>query len=321
MNINRKLEFIEKPFVIILCLYLILVSKFAFIFQTKIEKNYKYFFCYVSLGKLENKYTKEMIEHYIKLGVNKFFLGDNNEKNTETFTNILQKYIKDRFVEIIDLIGIKKDQTEFFGESYEKHKAECKWISFFDFDEFLDFNIKNKESAIQDYLSKPKFDKCNVILNNWIIANDNNLVRYDNRSLKERFSNFLYNSEDNRFVKSIIRGNLKYNPWKYNKTSHRPQYRIKVCDSNGNKAKTFNDVLLPPRIDNIYIKHFVTKSVEEYVEKIKRGHPSENTPLKLWITNFFKFNKISKEKVQYLEKKLNISLTKFHYIFGSKINN
>ena len=298
MNIYRKFEFFEKPFVIILCIYLILTSKFELIFQ-----------------------IKEVFHHYQKLGINKFFLGDNNDKNTETLSNVLGNYIKERIIEIIDLIGIRKDQTEFFGESYEKHKSDCKWMYFFDFDEFLDFSKNNNEPTIQTYLSRPTFDKCNVILNNWIISNDNNLVRYDDRTLDERFKSFLYNSEDNRFVKSIIRGNLRYNPWTYNETSHRPKYRIKICDSNGNKVKTYNDVINPPKMENIFIKHFVTKSVEEYVEKIKRGHPSENTPLNLWIENFFKFNKITKEKVKYLERKFNISLKKYHFISSSKFDN
>ena len=320
MNIFRKLVYFGKIFTIILCIYLILASKFIFIFQLKSEREYKYFFCYVSLGKLENKYAKEIIEHYQKLGVNKFFLGDNNDKNSESLSDILKDFLKERLIEIeiIDLIGIKKDQTEFFGESYEKHKTECKWMSFFDFDEFLDFNQKSKNLTLQTYLSELQFDKCNVILNNWVISNDNNLVKYDKRSLNKRFTNFLYNSKDNRFIKSIIRGNLKNNPWEYNQTSHRPKYGIKTCDSNGNHVKTFNDVIYPPKFDNTYIKHFVTKSVQEYVEKIKRGHPSENTPLNLWIENFFKFNKATKEKVLYLEKKLNVSLKNYYYFYGSR---
>ena len=53
-----------------------------------------------------------------------------------------------------------------FGEVYEKHKSECRWMSFFDFDEYLEFRHANNIINIQTYFSKSKFEKCNVILIN-----------------------------------------------------------------------------------------------------------------------------------------------------------
>ena len=38
------------------------------------------------------------------------------------------------------------DQTQLFCEVYEKHKAECRWMSFYDFDEYLEF--KNTDNNI-----------------------------------------------------------------------------------------------------------------------------------------------------------------------------
>ena len=267
------------------------------------------------MGKFENKYAKELIDYYKNIGVNKFFIGDNNNKNSEKLYEILKDDVLNEIVEIIDVSGIKKDQTEYFGEIYEIHKSECKWMSFYDFDEYLEFKSDNYKMTLQNYFSKNKFEKCNVILINWLIYNDNDIVKYDNRSLNKRFTQPLYSSEENRFVKSIIKGNLKWNPWSYDQTSHRPKYQLRTCDSNGDRVKTFNDVIKPPKLDNIYIKHFATKTAEEFISKIKRGHPSQHLLLNKWIDTFFNLNKVTEEKVKIFEKKLNFTFPKYHYIF------
>ena len=91
---------------------------------------------------------------------------------------------------------------------------------------------------------------------------------------------------------------------------------MRTCDSNGNRVKTFNDVILPPIFGNVYIKHFATKTIEEYIDKIKRGHPSQSFLLNKWIDNFFKINTVTAEKVKFIEIKLNITIEKYHYIFN-----
>ena len=74
-------------------------------------------------------------------------------------------------------------------------------------------------------------------------------------------------------------------------------------------------------INNINIKkafiiHFNYKSTEEFIKKYKRGYSNwfgERLPifLKSKIDNYFKDNKITKEKVEYFEKELNINLSDF----------
>ena len=313
---GKIINIIIKLLITILYIYFIIKSKYIKLNKLEKEKNYKYFFCFTSMGKLENKYVNELIDYYKKIGVDKFYIADNNDNYSEKLSDILKKYILDGLVDIIDITGIKKDQSQLFGEVYEKHKTECRWMSFYDFDEYLEFKQTNNNINIQNYFSQSIFEKCNVILINWIIYNDNDIIKYDNSSLNERFTNPLYNSEANKFVKSIIKGNLNWNPWVYDQTSHRPKHQLRTCDSNGNRIKTFNDVIIPPILDNVYLKHFATKTIEEYIEKIKRGHPSQILLLKKWIDNFFNLNKITEEKVKLIENKLNISLDKYHYILN-----
>ena len=311
--INIFIKFLISTFFI----FIIIKSKYIKLKKLNKEEKYKYFFCFTSMAKSENKYVHELINYYKNIGVNKFYIADNNDNNHEKLQDLLANDILTGLVDVIDIIGIKKDQTQLFGEVYEKHKSECRWMSFYDFDEYLEFNKTNNNYNIQNYFSKTKFQKCDVILINWIVYNDNDFVKYNNRTLNDRFKKPLYNSEINKFVKSIIKGNLNWNPWEYDQTSHRPKHQLRTCDSNGNRVKTFNDVIIPPILDNVYIKHFVTKTIEEYIDKIKRGHPSQSFLLSKWIDNFFKINTVTVEKVKYIENKLNITLEKYHYIFNS----
>ena len=50
------------------------------------------------------------------------------------------------------------------------------------------------------------FNKCQTVFFNWIIYNDNNLIRYDKRNLLERFTN---QGKKVNTGKSFVRGNIK----------------------------------------------------------------------------------------------------------------
>ena len=306
---------ILRFFLVILLIYISYKSNIIKIEKIEREKNYKYFFCFCSLGKSENKYVKQLVDYYKNIGVNKFYLGDNNDKDSERLSDVLTDEISSGLVEIIDLTGINIDQLDLFINVYDMHKHECKWMSFFDFDEYLTILPEEKNITLEQYFSNEKFDKCNVILVNWLLYKDNDLIKYDNRTLRERFTEPSYHHPNNRFIKSIIRGNIRWNPWTLNQTCHRPKHQLRTCDSNGDRAKTFNDVLKPPILDNVILKHYVTKTAEEYYTKIKRGYTRVNKKLEVYIDNYFRLNKINKEKVKFFEEKFNTTFTRYHMYF------
>ena len=74
----------------------------------------KYFACICTTGKRENLYAKQFIDYYISIGFDKFILGENNSPNTEKLSDILQEYINNKKVDIIDIIGISMGPAEFF---------------------------------------------------------------------------------------------------------------------------------------------------------------------------------------------------------------
>ena len=94
--------------------------------------------CLCAIGKKENLYVEEFVEHYKKLGYDKIFIYDNNDKNDENLKDVLYKELSENYVSIIDFQGYRG-------------------FSFFDIDEFLEIN-NNK--SIKEFLSDKKFKKC-----------------------------------------------------------------------------------------------------------------------------------------------------------------
>ena len=88
-KIKKILIFI---FLIIFCILVNVNNyyKFLSIFSIK-RKMIK--ICLCTIGKNENKYTREFINHYQKYGVDKIFIYDNNDINGESFYDVSSDYI------------------------------------------------------------------------------------------------------------------------------------------------------------------------------------------------------------------------------------
>ena len=116
---------------------------YSFIINCNYKKKYKKAkVCLCVIGKLENLYAKEYVNHYKNLGYDHIYIYDNNNNNSERFSDILFEEIKIGFVSIIDFIGFRgkynNSQYEAYYDCYKKNSKNYDWLSFFDFDEFLD---------------------------------------------------------------------------------------------------------------------------------------------------------------------------------------
>ena len=57
--------------------------------------------CLCAIGKKENLYVNEFVEHYKKLGYDKIIIYDNNDKNDENLKDVLYKELSENFVSIM----------------------------------------------------------------------------------------------------------------------------------------------------------------------------------------------------------------------------
>ena len=277
-----------------------------------INESSDYFACFCAKARGENKYARELIPYYSKLGVEKFIFGDNNYNGTEKLTDVLQDYVDSGLIDIYEIFGSDIRQADFYQFIYEKYKNKCKWFLYLEFDEYLYVHFENNKSLIlQDFLTNKTFDKCEAVLFNWLIYTDNDLLYYDNRTLLERFTSPKYDSKANTYVKSIVRGGLNKTIFYPKKSSHVPDSKVIICDSKGRILTKYNVFgVSPPVFDYGVLKHFTTKTAEEYVNKTKRG-VNGNVVLKPEdrIMVFFSHNKFTEEKLKIFEKGFNKSFS------------
>jgi len=267
------------------------------------------------IAKQENKYIKEFIYYYKILGFNKIFLFDNNDIDGEQFEKLLTKYIDNNYVEIINFRGFYKPQKLAYKQCYNNNKYHFDWVAFYDVDEFL-YLVKHMN--IQEFLSLSIFKKCSSILINWKYYGDNNHLFYESKPVLERFQIPFYFPKKSQnslqsAAKSIIKRGLNIS-W-----LHFPHYLKSqtICRPNGKIIKAPYFPYFSPDYSIAFIKHFTTKSTEEYADRLIRGTVnSENTSSTTYMINrlklyYFLINKITKSKIDFLEKKLNIKLKNF----------
>ena len=305
-------------------IYFYISTLFIFIY---LLKNYSYFYksknesvnnnfsskskvCLCSIGKKENLYAKEFVTHYKNLGYDHIFIYDNNDIGDEKINDVLEEELKSGFVSIVDIRGkegndVNSPQCYAFIDCYEKNNKNYDWLSFFDFDEFLD--ISPYSSNIKEFLESKRYENCAVIKINFLFYSDSELLHYDNRPLQERFTTPLWRHGSNGVCKVTVRGGLSQNYWSIGCSPHTSKVKCKNCNASGKPIsyKTLGNS--PPAFKYARIKHYYTKTVEEYINKSKRGSAYtivkwNKARKKMKMNLFFLYNKRTKEKVELLKQ-------------------
>ena len=230
----------------------------------------------------ENDYIKEWIEHYLKLGFDKIIICDNNDD--DVLNDLLRNYIASGTVEIFDFRGCPSFQVQMYT-TFARY-GNYKWCAYFDCDEFLELecytNIKEFLDTIED----------DCISFNWIVYGSNGKKHKDIGRVQDRFTkpvSPICMFKENMFVKSILRGgedNKFRNCW-FN-GSHIPMYgeeNAKYTVGGFLSSKSYSHQYFPPRYKLGYIKHYYTKSFDEWIKKANRGWPDGTTNLA--AANFF----------------------------------
>lgn len=249
------------------------------------------------IGKRENQYIRDFIEYYKRLGFTHIVICDNNFNSDEYFEQVLQDYLSDNFVTIENYRDKIYPQMRAYTEIFEKYHNDYDWIAFFDIDEFLELP---QDNDINSYLSKSKFEPFHAIHINWKVFTDGGQIYNDGRPVYERFHDVVKDDAKypnglviNYHVKSIVRGGATLQ----NVTDpHNISILEKVCNSDGKeltKVEATNDDYT---YDEAYLKHYNTKTVSEYVNKIDRGNCDIRRTIKDMEDIFFSVNERTKEK-------------------------
>ena len=255
----------------------------------------------ICCGRLENRYAIEFVEHYKKLGFDHIYICDNNHDDEEHFEDVLQPYIDNEFVTIDNYRNVNEwIHYACYLKTYYKISNNYDWVAFYDFDEFLTLT---KDKNIKEYLNRDCFKDANQILINWKTYTDNDLVYDDGRPCLERFTEQNKSLFNCCYVKCFIKG---YQNQIYMHTPHffyNDELNNTTYNNCGIKCKceSYQDI----NYDLSYIKHFQTKTIDEYLNnKLKRGtgdRSYEHFKISYDFNTFFMINKKTKEKLDYLK--------------------
>ena len=305
-------NYIIKSFFIFFIYLLILKN---ILLEKKLVKNIKV--CLCTIGKNENLYSKEFVNHYKNYGINKIFIYDNNDIGGEKFEEILIDYIKNGLVEIINYRGLISPQIKAYQNCHENNYNNYNWIIFYDMDEYI---FLKRFKNIKFFLNRKIFNKCQRIQLNLVVHTDNNLLYYDNRTLKERFPEVEENARGKKkggyaVIKSIIRGKIKIRIV----DPHIISSKLISCDGFG-KIKNIENIRTNESDYTFnYIDHYFSKSTEEFIKKLLRGsavHGFKIEKKKRRIKEYFEKSEITLNKINFIEKKTHMKT----YLFPSLEN-
>ena len=249
-----------------------------------------------AIGRLENRYAVEWVEHYNALGIDKIFIYDNNRvEDGELLSDILQPYIEAGFVEITPWTAKQKQAYE---DCYNRHNQEYTWIGFFDFDEFV---------WIQDGRTAPDllkgFEYADVLVMNWRTMTDNGLLHYEEKPVKERFTEGTDEQfQMNRHVKSFVHTGINGISFNDPHCPNAPKLTVVNVHGISVKQMPIQDQVIH---DIARVDHYDTKTAEEWIDKNRRGWPDATKEIAdrrkaSAIEIFFAINKRTKEKEEIL---------------------
>lgn len=236
----------------------------------------KYVVC--TCAKNEDDYIEEFVQHYLNLNFDKIIICDNNDN--DNLEQILKKFIKEGTVEIFNCRGFNSFQVQFY--SMFCAEGNYKWCAYYDCDEFLHLNVY---TDIKEFLNTVEGD---VISFNWMVYGTNGKYHKEPGTVQERFPEPVRPInifKENCFIKSIVRGgkgrfkdnwfNGSHTPTCSNNDIVRNIGGYHIIDSNNTSHSH-----LPARYKYGYLKHYYTKSFDEWINKSNRGWPDGTVNLR-----------------------------------------
>lgn len=148
---------------------------YLFINPGNYSNKVKYNVSICAIFKNEAPYLKEWIEFHKIVGVEHFYLYNNN--STDEYLEILNPYIKSGIVEIKDW-PFAQGQMLAYSDFIKTKSNETKWVGFIDLDEYV---VPNKTDNIYDFLKKHE-NKTSVLMY-WRQMGSSGLISRDKDSL------------------------------------------------------------------------------------------------------------------------------------------
>ncbi len=223
---------------------------------------YKNKLAFVAIIKNEVPYIREWILFHKMVGVDKFYIYDND--SIDNLYDEIKDFIDAGLVEYIKFPGMALQNLAYTIAAH-KYKRECKYMGFIDCDEFVHpVNCDN----LCDILDQTIGENIGGIAINWRMYGSNHLYNKPDGLVIE---NYVLRAKDdfepNKHIKTICNPRTIF----LFKNPHYPIYKKGYYSVSENGDKVEGPFNVGGTVNRMRINHYFTKSKEEYIKKMNRG--------------------------------------------------
>ncbi|MBR4267266.1 MAG: glycosyltransferase family 92 protein [Bacteroidales bacterium] len=234
-------------------------------------KKYKVAIC--AIFKNEALYLREWIEYHKIVGVEHFYLYNNNSE--DNYEEVLKPYIANGSVTLTQWPQ-NQAQMKCYHNAIERFFSETEWLTFIDIDEFI---VPNSTDNIYDFL-KPFQKNRPVVIAYWRMFGTSGMISRDPKNLVSEDLTVCWNKYVNigkvffntayDFNKKDKHNNILHHlSWAVLNKTALPPVNIfdKVCTFGKNRVASNTDAQYFP----LQINHYFTKTYDEYLQKKAKG--------------------------------------------------
>lgn len=275
----------------------------------------------MTIAKNENNYIREWLTYHHKIGIDSFFIIDNNDENDNSLVNTIADLIAPYNITVFDCrgndaltkIGKQKGAYNYVLQTILRARMQVDWLGVIDVDEFVHVKTNN----IKEFLYQDIFKDTDVIHLNWRLYDDNDKIHYENLPVRTRFTrqaplDVVYNDTlpwtENCYVKSFIKIRFRQT-YIDTHTTYIDNCVCRRSDGSLSDYRLDHETLL---VDDNYIEHYNCKSLEEYIDRrcLATTDVAHATPVNadLRIKWYFNENEKTQEKLKYINERLNTNV-------------
>ena len=242
--------------------------------------------CILTVIKNEQEYLDEWISYHLNLGIDHIFIfedidSDSHKEICDKYNDVILNSISlilnnDELNKIKDIkskgIQNHNENPQYIyiknGLQYLKLLKKYDWCFVIDNDEFITFEKENDK--LEDILELYK--KYDAFILQWKCYGANGLIHkpdYSNKGIIETYTKEITGHIPTSTPQSLSKTCYNLNTYQENYFlyTHQPSKYCNFCRTNFSKDRN------TPVYDKIFIRHYITKSLEEYLWKKKsRGY-------------------------------------------------
>jgi hypothetical protein len=218
--------------------------------------------CLLAIFKNEAHILKEWVEHYIKEGVDKLFLINNN--SNDNFYEVLLPYIN------MGVVTLNNDERYYSQYAiYNDYIHACKqytWTIICDLDEFI--YSRRGFNSIKDYLNNLPHDVSQVCIP-WKMFGSNGYDSYDKPQPSSVIHSFTKRQHNNGIInsKAIVRTEFLVS---FDIHEHHVNGGVQYNEPNNRFFMTINEDILQNAC--LHLNHYAIQSFEWFMRvKVTRG--------------------------------------------------